>query len=421
MNLAIVIDPLLDGYGDLMFGYKLAQHEAKKDVFENIYLVSYKDDEAAPFFDKIGLPEGVTYLAKDDFQDWLAASSITVDVLVLGPEQYHHDNHKYYRNAAGEDCEVFGHTFMDYLDKATPLLLLEEYSYSLDNLQACKEGYETDGFTNVRLLRTGLEAVTGKDAGIFLDTPRATVGHSALLDLLAGRDRAEFKKDCVLSIVYSNDDDFLDLFFRIHQKFAAECCGGKEPKILIVGKKLDAKQLEEAEALAGADIVSVEFMPPKALESCYALADGLGGCTGDQSLSDTLSAGLIPIYDVRAHKLDVAQSLDEVLGGDNYPFMGSFFGSSRKDTYARRQLMLDEYADDEENFVTAVERAKATIQQINKDRRYNLYRSVDDVLEDFRCELEKEPTLVWYKQNKDTNRFAALALLDVGLHPKDLD
>eukprot|EP00817_Percolomonadidae_sp_ATCC50343_P001256 CAMPEP_0117420412 /NCGR_PEP_ID=MMETSP0758-20121206/1746_1 /TAXON_ID=63605 /ORGANISM="Percolomonas cosmopolitus, Strain AE-1 (ATCC 50343)" /LENGTH=107 /DNA_ID=CAMNT_0005201995 /DNA_START=735 /DNA_END=1054 /DNA_ORIENTATION=- len=64
---------------------------------------------------------------------------------------------------------------------------------------------------------------------------------------------------------------------------------------------------------------------------------GIYGCTGDQSLSDAISAGFLPLYYIELHKLDLAIELGQLVCSKDSIALSTMIGCT-----SNRILSMDE-------------------------------------------------------------------------------
>jgi hypothetical protein len=86
----------------------------------------------------------------------------------------------------------------------------------------------------------------------------------------------------------------------------------KKPFVLVIMPEIigDPNAIEVLIASGYIFLKSLNFSAMQAFYRIARQAPGIGGCTGDQSLSDTLSASLIPVYHkIEATKADLAEYL----------------------------------------------------------------------------------------------------------------
>lgn len=352
----VVISVQAGGKGDLIFGCKLAKF--LESIFgEKIYLINAISATTTTLseFDKFILTssnsiELIHFIFNEEGgQDENTISTVQsinwneVTQIFIGPSH----NYNY-----GKELTVLPDVKFEFLRdnlniiKNKPIYLMTEYSFKC-HVETCKDRLEESGFNDVNIHYTGLG---DNEIGIFLndmppsDNENQEIFFNGMKTELSkeiytteptneedsfyqkGLNLNEIKKnlcrfDC-FSIYYNSNDDSGDHFERFIklQNIWVENKKYKNPLVLVVGPAagfyLSNLHTDSSSSNRKAEqpskFIFLKNLDFPSMQAFYRIAQkspGIGGCTGDQSLSDTLSAGLIPIY----HATKVKQGLSNNL------------------------------------------------------------------------------------------------------------
>ena len=382
MNLIIFCSPA-GGYGDIVFCLKLAMHQAKVERrWERVYLVNWKDfdddtgrKECGFFQDAVKGDDKVHYLSRNKFITSIKGHNIKVDFLFIGPSCY--------------DFPFLGEGLTSgefkLIEQSTPVIICDEYNILKDSLDTY-QNFKKVGFNNLVRIKSGLPDMSNSNnAGIFIDRYSDQLSEEEhqsdiVQQVLGGKTVNDFKSTTNLSVSYKSPRiDKFDLFCLFYKRYIQILCQGKEVKLLILGDSLSEehkKILSEHELLNEITILPIEEgLSLGVTRAIYTLANGLGYCHGDQSLSDTISAGLIPIYDILTHKSGVMSSLKFHFEGDSVVPVTSFFYTASSEKIGKLTKQLETISDND--FKQEVQCISGLIQELSEDSNYNLYRQID--------------------------------------------
>lgn len=187
--------------------------------------------------------------------------------------------------------------------------------------------------------------------------------------------------DCI-SVYYNSQDNphHLELFVAVQNAYVKykEC---KQAIVLIISSALVENYVPHMPLnLLCAGVLFLQALDFHLLQRFYAYASshpGIGGCTGDQSLGDTISAGLVPVYHVIPTKREFARALHSQLVWERHPEYSSILSgikSPKHKTESSFEERCDLLSDLGPRGVRFFDQAKASVKAIKESR--NLYHTL---------------------------------------------
>lgn len=303
------------------------------------------------------------------------------------------------------------------LDKEIPIYLITEYSYKcqVDTAKSC---FEYAGFENVSVFETGL----GKDEmGIFWDAssqqdtdiptfvdsvinefkkeqyqaPKDEYGGKWYQEKWQKPDVIKIIRDAIgsadcFSVYYNSSEgcsEHFRKFIRMHKKLP-EYKKSKKSFVLVILPDLcffEKEEIDEWNNVGCIFLKSIDFLAMQAFYRIAKSKPGIGGCTGDQSLSDTLSAKLIPVYYKELHKNKLAQYLAQEclknLSNDVKEYLSSFlfdYNTSNKSENVKTKKVMK-----------AIEQIHTNIELLFNEK--NLTKNLTESLKNFESNEEVRP------------------------------
>ena len=354
-TILIAVADGMGGYGDFLFAFKLADQLRNKYVasglgIPSIYLISQPSGKLSMKHLKADIEFGFEILTPQELKGKIKAREIDVGLLIESP--------------------VFTYELIDEIDAALallqgmiPLIMVTEYgqnsSVSREDF-ACQQTYRTTQCKHIqftKMIYSGFSREADEQGILVSDALLHPASAEILVNqldekirtsLLMGLDLASYQSTKSLSMQYSHDFSERSVrlqktsahhFLKVHSEFCKT--HDKAQDIVMVGKDMVSKKnalMEIKDKLMADGFTRVSFfnadtsveevyyesdvpgktyrvvytsgMTHASMMACMALSGPLTGATGDQSLSEALSANKMMIYECLSHKKEFINNYD---------------------------------------------------------------------------------------------------------------
>ncbi len=358
-TILIAVADGMGGYGDFLFALKLAEQLRKKYADSGlkippIYLVSQPSGKESIKKIKADIEFGVEILTPDELSLKVAAKEIEVGLVIEAP--------------------VFTYDLIDSIDVALasmqeriPLMLITEYGqHSVISREdfASQENYRKTQCKHIQyksIIYSGFRSEAGEQGILVSESLLHPASADKLLNeldeklripLLSNSDLAHYQATTALSMQYSHDLSERAIrtqttpahhFLKVHHEFCKTSQQNQD--IVMVGKDMVSKKnalMEIKDKLIRENFTRISFintdtriedvlyddkrvggktyrviytsgMTHLSMNACIALSSPLSGATGDQSLSESLSANKIMVYECLAHKKELISDYDAAM------------------------------------------------------------------------------------------------------------